>query len=62
LNSYGTLEGVMGGAGILLTTTGSRLRAGRAMAFLSRELVRLKTNVTLGVAGWRALRYPRDNP
>lgn len=56
LNSYKTLEGIMGGAGILLTPTGQRLRAGRAMAFLSRELVKLKTDVRLGIT-WKALQY-----
>lgn len=56
LNTYQTLEGIMAGAGILLTTTGQKLRAGRDMAFLSRELVRLKTDVRLGIT-WKTLQY-----
>jgi protein Xni len=49
LNAYKTLDGVMTGAGILLTPTGQKLRAGRDMALLSRELVKLKTDVRLGL-------------
>lgn len=56
LNSYKTLEGVMAGAGILLDTLGKRLRAGRDKAFLSRELVKLKTDVQLGIT-WKMLQY-----
>lgn len=56
LNSYKTLEGVMAGAGILLDTLGKRLRAGRDSAFLSRELVKLKTDVQLGIT-WKMLQY-----
>lgn len=56
LSTYKTLEGIMAGAGILLTTTGQKLRAGRDMAFLSRELVKLKTDVRLGVT-WKMLQY-----
>ncbi|HYD61779.1 MAG TPA: 5'-3' exonuclease H3TH domain-containing protein [Noviherbaspirillum sp.] len=56
LNAYKTLEGIMAGAGILLTATGQKLRAGRDMAFLSRELVKLKTDVRLGVT-WKTLQY-----
>lgn len=56
LNAYKTLEGIMAGAGILLTTTGKKLRAGRDMAFLSRELVKLKTDVRLGIT-WKTLQY-----
>lgn len=56
LNAYKTLEGIMAGAGILLNSTGQKLRAGRDMAFLSRELVKLKTDVRLGVT-WKTLQY-----
>lgn len=56
LNAYKNLEGIMAGAGILLNTTGQKLRAGRDMAFLSRELVKLKTDVRLGVT-WKTLQY-----
>lgn len=56
LNSYKTLEGIMAGAGILVNPLGQRLRAGRDKAFLSRELVKLKTDVSLGIT-WKMLRY-----
>lgn len=56
LNSYKSLEGIMAGAGILINPLGQRLRAGRDNAFLSRELVKLKTDVRLGVT-WSVLRY-----
>jgi len=56
LNAYQNLEGIMAGAGILLTPTGQKLRAGRELAFLSRELVKLKTDVRLGVT-WKTLQY-----
>ena len=56
LQTCADLEAVMAGAGILLTPLGQRLRAGREAAFLSRELVRLKTDVQLGVS-WNMLRY-----
>lgn len=56
LNAYKTLEAVMAGAGILLTPTGQKLRAGRELAFLSRELVKLKTDVVLGIT-WKTLQY-----
>lgn len=56
LDTYKTLEGVMSGAGVLLTPMGKQLRAGKEKAFLSRELVRLKTDVVLGVT-WKMLRY-----
>lgn len=56
LNTYKDIEGIMAGAGILLDSTGQRLRAGREKAFLSRDLVRLKTDVRVGVT-WKMLRY-----
>lgn len=56
LNAYGNLEGVLAGAGILVNPLGQRLRAGRDNAFLSRELVKLKTDVSLGIS-WKMLRY-----
>ena len=61
LNSYKNIEGIMAGAGILLDTTGKNLRAGRYMAFLSRQLVQLKTDVQLGLT-WRALEYAGATP
>lgn len=54
LRAYGTLEGVMGGAGILMDPLGDRLRRDREQAFLSRQLVQLKTDVQLGVT-WKTL-------
>lgn len=56
LNAYGSLDAVMAGAGILKTPLGERLRAERDILYLSRELVRLKTDVRLGVT-WKALAY-----
>jgi DNA polymerase-1 len=56
IQSYKTLEGVMAGAGILKDTLGEKLRQDRAYAFLSRELVKLKTDVHLGVS-WKMLAY-----
>jgi 5'-3' exonuclease len=54
LMAYTHLEGVMAGAGILLNPQGLKLRAGRDSAFLSRELVKLKTDVVVGVT-WKML-------
>ena len=56
LNAYGDLDAVMAGAGILKTPIGERLRAEREILYLSRELVRLKTDVRLGVT-WNMLAY-----
>jgi DNA polymerase-1 len=56
LMSYRSLEGIMAGAGILLDPLGRKLRAGRDMAFLSRTLVQLKTDVQIGVS-WKMLQY-----
>jgi DNA polymerase-1 len=56
LHAYKTLEGIMAGAGILLPPTGQKLRAGRDLAFLSRELVKLKTDAVLGIS-WKTLQY-----
>ncbi len=54
LRAYGSLEGVMAGAGILSDAMGQRLRAGREQLYLSRQLLTLKTDVTLGVS-WKTL-------
>jgi DNA polymerase-1 len=59
LNAYGDLDAVMAGAGILKTPLGERLRAERGILELSRQLVRLKTDVTLGVT-WKMLAYSVD--
>jgi DNA polymerase-1 len=56
LNSYKTLEGVMAGAGIRMDPLGKKLRKDRDNAFLSRELVRLKTDVRLGIT-WNSIAY-----
>ena len=56
LNAYGNLDAVMAGAGILKTPVGEKLRAGREMLYLSRQLVQLKMDVTLGVS-WKMLQW-----
>lgn len=56
LNAYGDLDAVMAGAGILKTPIGERLRAEREILYLSRQLVRLKSDVKLGVT-WNMLAY-----
>lgn len=56
LTAYGDLDAVKAGAGILKTPLGERLRAGRDILDVSRELVRLKTDVRLGVT-WNMLAY-----
>lgn len=57
LQSYGNLEQVLAGAGILMNPLGERLRKERGELELSRRLVALKTDVRLGVT-WQLLRYP----
>jgi protein Xni len=59
LRAYGTLDGVMAGAGILQDALGQKLRREKAQAYLSPELVRLKTDVTLGVT-WKMLAFTAD--
>lgn len=54
LRTYGSLEGVMAGAGILMDPLGERLRKEKEMAFLSRQLAQLKSDVQLGVT-WKLL-------
>ncbi len=56
LQSYGSLEQVLAGAGILKNPLGERLRKEREQLELSRRLVALKTDVRLGVT-WNALAY-----
>ncbi len=56
LNAYGDLDAVMAGAGILKTPIGERLRAERDILYLSRDLVRLKSDVHLGVT-WKMLAF-----
>lgn len=57
LQRYGSLEGVMSGAGILLDNTGKWLRQGKGDLEVSRRLVTLKTDVKLGVT-WKMLAMP----
>lgn len=56
LQSYGSLDQVMAGAGILKNPLGERLRKEHDLLLLSRRLVGLKTDVTLGVT-WNMLAY-----
>ena len=56
LCTYGDLDAVMAGAGILKDTLGERLRKEREILYLSRQLVQLKTDVRLGVT-WNMLAY-----
>jgi DNA polymerase-1 len=58
LNAYGSLDGVMAGAALLMTPVGERLRAGRSILSMSRQLVALKTDVRLGVS-WNMLALKR---
>ena len=50
LRTYGTLDAIMAGAGILKDTLGETLRKEREMLYLSRQLVQLKTDVRVGVS------------
>jgi protein Xni len=59
LRTYGTLDGIMAGAGILKDTVGEALRKEREMLYLSRQLVQLKTDVTVGVS-WNMLAWDRE--
>jgi 5'-3' exonuclease len=61
LQSYKTLEGVMAGAGILMTPLGQKLRKDRDQAFMSRQLVKLKTDVRLGIT-WNGILYHPASP
>ena len=61
LRSYGNLEGVLAGAGILMDPTGERLRRDRDQAYLSRRLATLKADVQLGVS-WKMLAYQAALP
>ena len=56
LRAYGNLDAVMAGAGILTGPLGERLRKERAVLYLSRQLVALKTDVALGVT-WNRLAW-----
>jgi len=56
LLAYGSLDGVMAGAGILKTPIGERLRKERGLLDVSRKLVELKTDVVMGVT-WKMLAF-----
>jgi DNA polymerase-1 len=56
LRTYGNLDAVMAGAGILKDGLGERLRKEREILYLSRQLVALKTDVRLGVT-WNMLAW-----
>lgn len=56
LQSYGDIEHIMAGAGILKNTMGERLRQHADALRLSRKLVALKDDVRLGVT-WNLLAY-----
>ncbi len=59
LRTYGTLDGIMAGAGILKDAVGEALRKEREMLYLSRQLVQLKMDVTVGVS-WNMLAWNRE--
>jgi DNA polymerase-1 len=54
LQAYGTIDGIMAGAGILKNTVGENLRKDAKILALSRQLVALKSDVQLGVT-WKML-------
>jgi DNA polymerase-1 len=56
LRTYGTLDAIMAGAGILKDNLGETLRKEREMLYLSRQLVQLKTDVRVGVS-WNMLAW-----
>jgi DNA polymerase-1 len=59
LRTYGTLDAIMSGAGILKDTLGETLRKEREMLYLSRQLVQLKTDVKVGVS-WNMLAWQNN--
>jgi len=56
LQSYGNIERIMAGAGILKDAMGERLRKDAEQLAVSRQLVALKTDVRLGVT-WNMLSF-----
>ena len=60
LNAYGDIDAIMAGAGILKDTLGANLRKDAAVLAMSRQLVRLKADVQLGIT-WRMLAVPGDD-
>ena len=56
LNSYGTIDRIMAGAGILKNTLGEKLRKDKDQLYMSRQLVALKDDVRMGVT-WNMLAF-----
>jgi DNA polymerase-1 len=56
LRTYGSLEAIMAGAGILKNPLGEKLRNGKEALALSQKLVALKSDVVVGVS-WKDLLY-----
>lgn len=56
MQSYGSIERIMAGAGILKDALGERLRKDRDQLELSRKLVELKSDVRMGVT-WNMLAF-----
>ncbi len=54
LQTYGDVDGVLAGAGILSDTIGRQLRQQRDDLAISRQLMQLKTDVVLGIT-WKML-------
>lgn len=61
LQSYGSIEAIMAGAGILKDTLGEHLRQDAAVLAMSRQLVALKCDVGLGIT-WNMLAQPPAQP
>lgn len=61
LQAYGSIEGIMAGAGILKNTLGEHLRQDASVLALSRQLVALKCDVPLGIT-WKMLAQPAQQP
>ena len=57
LQAYGDIDGIMAGAGILKNTLGENLRKDAAQLAVSRQLVKLKADVQLGIT-WKTLAVP----
>jgi DNA polymerase-1 len=56
LQSYGNIDRIMAGAGILKDTLGEKLRKDKDQLYMSRQLVALKDDVRMGVT-WNMLAF-----
>lgn len=56
LQSYGNIDRIMAGAGILKNTLGEKLRKDKDQLYMSRQLVALKDDVRMGVT-WNMLAF-----